>query len=104
VGDKNPFVPIHVKYEIFPLIPESEIQVIHYKGQPPVVVYYVSQAQIEALLRWYEERKKRYSPWADRKQEEQPQEDLLASAPVPVQAPGETLYEKLTRRRKVAGG
>ncbi|MBE3582215.1 MAG: hypothetical protein IMW96_11400 [Thermoanaerobacteraceae bacterium] len=102
MGEKNPFVPVHVECEIFPLIPESEIQVIHYKGQPPVVAYYVSRAQIEALLKWHEKRKKMYSPWAKRNEDQK--EEPFAKIPLPVQAPGESLYEKLSRLRKVAGG
>ncbi|MGB9660743.1 MAG: hypothetical protein ACPL5F_01835 [Moorellaceae bacterium] len=106
MGEKNPFVPVHVQCEVFPLVPDGgEIRIIRYKekGIAPVLVYHVSQAQIEALLEWYERRRKMFSPWADRKREQQ-RRDLLASAPVPVQAPGESLYDRLVRRRKAAGG
>ncbi|MCG0278225.1 MAG: hypothetical protein L5656_06800 [Thermanaeromonas sp.] len=69
MGEKNPFVPIRVKCKLPPLIPEGEIRIIYYRGQPPVIAYHVSQAQIEALLEWYEARRKAYSPWTRKRRE-----------------------------------
>jgi hypothetical protein len=63
VGEKNPFVPVHVQVSELVLIPESEIIVLKPPGQPPVTVYYIGPAQIEMVEEYFARKEKLYSPW-----------------------------------------
>ncbi|WP_187296499.1 hypothetical protein [Neomoorella thermoacetica] len=62
MGDKNPFVPVHVVISDLVLVPESEIAIIKLPGQPPMTVYRIGPAQIE-MVEEYFTRRKLYSPW-----------------------------------------
>ncbi|WP_170291253.1 hypothetical protein [Neomoorella glycerini] len=64
MGEKNPFVPVHVQVSELVLIPESEIIVLKLPGQPPVTVYYIGPAQIEKVEEYFAGRKP-YSPWRE---------------------------------------
>jgi len=61
VGEKNPFVPVHVQVSDLVLIPESGIIVLKLPGQTPVTIYYIGPAQIKKVEEYFAERK--YSPW-----------------------------------------
>jgi hypothetical protein len=63
VGEKNPFVPVHVQVSELALIPESEIIVLKLPGQTPVTIYYIGPAQIKKVEEYFAERN--YSPWRE---------------------------------------
>ncbi|WP_129588645.1 hypothetical protein [Moorella stamsii] len=65
MGEKNPFVPVHVQVSGLVLIPESEIMVMKLPGQPPVTVYYIGPAQIERVEEYFASERKPYSPWRE---------------------------------------
>ncbi|WP_062285133.1 hypothetical protein [Neomoorella mulderi] len=65
MGEKNPFVPVHVQVSGLVLIPESEIIVLKPPGQPPVTVYYIGPAQIEKVEKYFAGERKLYSPWRE---------------------------------------
>ncbi|OIQ11573.1 hypothetical protein [Neomoorella thermoacetica] len=62
MGEKNPFVPVHVIISDLVLVPESEIIVMKLPGQPPLTVYRIGPAQIEMVDEYFA-RRKPYSPW-----------------------------------------
>ncbi|WP_141263894.1 hypothetical protein [Moorella sp. E308F] len=63
MGEKNPFVPVHVQVSELVLIPESEIIVLKPPGQTPVTVYYIGPAQMEKVEEYFASKWKLYSPW-----------------------------------------
>ncbi|WP_062285934.1 hypothetical protein [Neomoorella mulderi] len=63
MGEKNPFVPIHVQVSELVLMPESEIMVLKLPGQTPVTVYYIGPAQVEKVEEYFAGKWKLYSPW-----------------------------------------
>ncbi|WP_338826358.1 hypothetical protein [Neomoorella thermoacetica] len=62
MGEKNPFVPVHVIISDLVLVPESEIIVMKLPGQPPLTVYRIGPAQVKMVEEYFAKRKP-YSPW-----------------------------------------
>ncbi|WP_338826086.1 hypothetical protein [Neomoorella thermoacetica] len=62
MGEKNPFVPVHVIISDLVLVPESEIIVMKLPGQPPLTVYRIGPAQVKKVEEYFAKQKP-YSPW-----------------------------------------